>query len=826
MTAVPPSYIILLISYFASPYPLFYYFLIVGPATVLHLALQPLIYTFFFSKPTHITVVYKPTAVNYGTRHRYFSLQSPFSLQGSIALRSPRIKFPTRWLRSKPSKFSFLRDVYKDYKALRAPRVGLWARVRGRNIQSRIMPDSISGSIQESPEGNAGLLGPLTGTKPSPNPSDNTSNAPVSRRLRLIGFARATRDTYIPRLTSSVTLLATGITARDIQYDEYGSPITFPKDTTFTLFPTYTRPVKNSENGDGWMVSVRGWMWCPGVMSRKNRLILSLAKQITRYGGGSAALAAVDRLELDPNFNQDTLQDCDQNSDVSSISSGNSASPLMAPSLGSIDNDKLIRDRLSSFIARSIPAAHISIVVGAVDTARSSNLKQIETTTDSNGNFETEIFVPYEPSVVQVSSVADETVCVFQEVRVVTIAGYGLISDIDDTVKLTGVIGDKRELMHRLLLGDVMSWNIPPVIAWYKALLSRSDLTFHYVSNSPWQLFSLISQYFEAVQLPPGSIHLKQYTGNIISSLMEPSSSRKKKSLFKIAQDFPEKKFICVGDSGERDIEAYTDLAVNYPTQIKSIYIRVVEDSLSDVNDDNILNEIEWMIKEWSRRQKDTPVVPRVESEPDLIDMSDSSAVPATNQPATNQRDAVSTQLNAVFNGPDPISTSRAAKLPPMIPRKPIALKGVTVTKAPPLPERKYLQKAATDSILSDSYHQEHSGSRVSLKVPKSGSVSPRVSTSSPPPPPPPPPRRRTGASPLLSLPQVESIDQSSEQFHVDNLNGAQSFFELEDVDKRGAEWLQRIKAVLHSLEGTDVKLHLFRDTDDQFFKDSLQDLE
>lgn len=536
-------------------------------------------------------------------------------------------------------------------------------------------------------------------------------------------------------------------------------------------------------------------------MSRKNRIILSLAKQITRYGG-SAALAAVDRLELDPALNSDTLQDFDQpTSDVSSLSSGHSASPSMAASINAVDNDKLIRDRLSSFIARSIPAAQLSIVVGAVDTAKSSNLKEIHATTDSNGNFEAEIFVPYEPSVVQVRSVADDTICVFQEVRLVSISGYGLISDIDDTVKLTGVIGDKRELMHRLLLGDIMSWNIPPVIAWYKALLSRSDFTFHYVSNSPWQLFSLISQYFDAVQLPPGSIHLKQYTGNIISSLMEPSSSRKKKSLFKVAQDFPEKKFVCVGDSGERDLDAYADLAINYPNQVKYIYIRVVENSLSDINDDNVLAELNWMIEEWTRRQNDTLVVPHVESVPDLIDMSD--------------------------NIPDAVSTSRGAKLPPMIPKKPVALKGVTITKAPPLPERKYVQKSATDTTLATSHLQE---SRANTPVARSVSAnptSPKLSGTppSPPPPPPPPPRRRTDASPPFFSPQG-GPEVASEFFHVQNLNGAENPYELEDVDKRGAEWLQRMKFVLHTLEGTGVKLRLFRDSDDQFFKDSLQDLD
>lgn len=631
---------------------------------------------------------------------------------------------------------------------------------------------------------------------------------PQNRRLRLMGLARAARDTYIPKLTTSVTLLASGVTGRSIEHDAFGLPLVFPKGTTFTLFPSYCRPVAHSEEGPGYIVSVRGRMWCPGVMSRKNRLILSLAKQITKYGSGSAAAAAVEtvhRLENDPALRQDSLLETDQTaSEVSSIySDGTYETTATAASGGSaksgLDDDKLIKERLSSFIARSIPRAGLNVIVGAADPSKTSHFEETQIMTDTNGNFEEEIFVSYEPSVVQVSAESDETICSFQDVRIVSVSGYGLISDIDDTVKLTGVIGDKRELMHRLLLGDVMSWKIPPVIAWYKALLSRSDFTFHYVSNSPWQLLSLISQYFDAVQLPPGSMHLKQYTGNIISSLMEPSSSRKKKSLFKIAGDFPEKKFICVGDSGERDWEAYADLAASHPGQVKSIYIRVVPESLSDVDDSNILSEINRMIEEWSRRQKAMPQIPKSDSERDLIDLSDTK--------------------------PDAASTAQAAKLPPLIPKKPTSLKGVTITKAPPLPERKYLQKAAIDANL-EHHHEELPTIKPTSPVPRLSSASSRASSSASTPPPPPPPRRNTTTSSLSSPPLNNNSLVDSENFHVHNLNGAESFYELEDVDKRGAEWLQRVTLVLHELEGTGTKLHFFRDSDDQFFTDSLQDLD
>lgn len=578
----------------------------------------------------------------------------------------------------------------------------------------------------------------------------NVPNSGTSRRQRLLGFARATRDTYIPRIATSVTLLASGV-SRSVEYDEYGSPISFPKGTTFTLFPSYTRPVDET-NGKGYVVTVRGWMWCPGLMTRKNRLILSLAKQITRYGG-EAAQQAVNRLEYDPRLELDTDESLD--SDSISLASSNA-------SMRSENSDSVIKDRLSSFIARSIPNAQISITIGSVDTAQALALVDASCQTDSNGHFEAEVFVPYQPAVVQVTAVADDTVCSFQEIRLVSVSGYGVISDIDDTVKLTGVVGDKRELMHRLLLGEILSWNIPPVVAWFNILAEQSDVTFHYVSNSPWQLFTLIHQYFDTVKLPPGSVHLKQYTGNIIASLMEPTSSRKKKSLSKIVDDFPLKSFICVGDSGEQDLEAYADLAKSFPGRIKAIYIRAVPESFSDVEDAPILAEIRWLIDDFKRRQLAKPRPPVTESTPDLIDLSSSPELAA----------------------------ERLSKLPPLIPKKPNALKG-NLVKAPPLPARKYLEKAPTEN----------------LELAKASSASA-----------PPLPKRST-TTPAVS-PAVSPAPRDN-KYAFDNLN----FYELEESDRKGALWLERISSVLHELEGTGTKVVFFQDGDEAFFKDTLRDL-
>ncbi|KAL6676500.1 hypothetical protein ACI3L0_004209 [Candidozyma auris] len=601
-----------------------------------------------------------------------------------------------------------------------------------------------------------------------------TSTHPTSRRQRLMGFARATRDTYLPRITNSVSSMTSNIGSKSIEYDEFGMLAALPQNTQFTLYPSYTRKV-----GNKYVVNVRGWMWCPGTMSRKNRLVISLAKQVTRSNDDTAQVA-VDRLEHDPKLSQDVAVPDQNDSDSISISTSTSgSSSASAASPNSKDMDVRLRGRLSSFLARSIPNAGLAIVVGAVSPLKDGDLRMVSVVTDPNGHFKADIEIPYEPSVIQVKSKLDETVCAFQEVSIVETEGYGVISDIDDTVKLTGVVGEKRELMRRLLLGDIDSWELKPVVSWFNQLSNRLKATFHYVSNSPWQLYSTIQEYFHHVGLPSGSFHLKQYTGNIMSSLMEPSSSKKRSSLSRILEDFPKKQFICVGDSGEHDFEAYVDLAKSYPGQVRAIYIRAVDDSLSDVDDNNILTEIHRSLKVWKSKQPSNHVASQIGKTNDfnLIDLSDSSM-------KTAEKDKEETSSH---------------RLRPMIPKKPASLKGRAIHKAPPLPERRYLRPSQTDTeLIHKNIATRHGQGLYSDRAP----------------------------SPASSNESDSDSDHLSDRIDVMSIHGNRSFYELEDYDKKGALWLQRLTIALKELDGKGVDIAFFNDNDEEFFLESLQSIE
>lgn len=159
-------------------------------------------------------------------------------------------------------------------------------------------------------------------------------------------------------------------------------------------------------------------------------------------------------------------------------------------------------------------------------------------------------------------------------IYVVESAGLSVISDIDDTVKITNV-ADRRELLRNTLLREFAA--VPGMAAVYRRW-QDAGTAFHYVSASPWQLSPCLSRFITTAGLPAGSMHLKLFRLQDSTPLGRlPSRKRSKRRVIEqIMADFPDRRFLLVGDSGERDPEVYAAVARQRPEQVTGIAIRRV----------------------------------------------------------------------------------------------------------------------------------------------------------------------------------------------------------------------------------------------------------
>ncbi|KAG9073160.1 hypothetical protein KI688_000947 [Linnemannia hyalina] len=148
--------------------------------------------------------------------------------------------------------------------------------------------------------------------------------------------------------------------------------------------------------------------------------------------------------------------------------------------------------------------------------------------------------------------------------------GVSIISDIDDTIKETNVTAGARIILRNTFLKDMME--VEGMASVYKGWCDQGA-AIHYVSNSPWQLIPSLLEFFKTFKFPAGSAHLRLHDNVLKTYFMAPGEN-KRRSIREILTDFPDRKFILVGDSGEIDMEIYTDMAQEFPGQIVKIFIR------------------------------------------------------------------------------------------------------------------------------------------------------------------------------------------------------------------------------------------------------------
>jgi phosphatidate phosphatase APP1 len=158
-----------------------------------------------------------------------------------------------------------------------------------------------------------------------------------------------------------------------------------------------------------------------------------------------------------------------------------------------------------------------------------------------------------------------------------TVATFGVISDMDDTVLQSDVTMLLRAARLMLLENSRTRLPFPGVGAFYRALrdgrAAGPKNPIFYVSSSPWNLHDVIVDFLDAHQIPAGPLLLRDWD---LTSALSGHSNHKSRNIRDILDAYPWMKFILVGDSGQEDPEIYSSIVAEYPNRILAVYIRDV----------------------------------------------------------------------------------------------------------------------------------------------------------------------------------------------------------------------------------------------------------
>jgi len=161
--------------------------------------------------------------------------------------------------------------------------------------------------------------------------------------------------------------------------------------------------------------------------------------------------------------------------------------------------------------------------------------------------------------------------------------GISVISDIDDTIKITEVLS-KRACTRNTFLRPFRA--VPGMVQLY-ADWAKQGATIHYVSACPWQLYEPLRVFMNEAGFPAGPVEMKLFRWKDRSGwdLFDSPESFKVETIGALLERFPNRRFILVGDSGQSDPEAYATLARRYPRQVRRILIRMVPGGRTDFAD-------------------------------------------------------------------------------------------------------------------------------------------------------------------------------------------------------------------------------------------------
>lgn len=169
-------------------------------------------------------------------------------------------------------------------------------------------------------------------------------------------------------------------------------------------------------------------------------------------------------------------------------------------------------------------------------------------------------------------------------IQLIPADGLSVISDIDDTIKVTGVPDGAETVVRNTFFRDFVA--APGMADAYSALGATA---FHYVSGSPFQLYQVLAEFLLGpAAFPRGTFHLKITPKDLLSGrtwdalcrlMIDPDGTRNHKlaEIGSLMDRFPGRRFILIGDSGEKDPEIYREiLESSRGPQVHKIYIRDV----------------------------------------------------------------------------------------------------------------------------------------------------------------------------------------------------------------------------------------------------------
>jgi phosphatidate phosphatase APP1 len=153
-------------------------------------------------------------------------------------------------------------------------------------------------------------------------------------------------------------------------------------------------------------------------------------------------------------------------------------------------------------------------------------------------------------------------------------SGFGIVSDIDDTVMVTALPRPMLAAWNTFVLDEHARMATPGMAVLYDRLKRQHPGSpILYLSTGAWNVAPTLTRFLSRNLYPPGPLLLTDW-GPTHDRFFRSGREHKIESLARLVDDFPDVKWLLVGDDGQHDEEIYGAFALAHPDRVAAVAIR------------------------------------------------------------------------------------------------------------------------------------------------------------------------------------------------------------------------------------------------------------
>ena len=178
---------------------------------------------------------------------------------------------------------------------------------------------------------------------------------------------------------------------------------------------------------------------------------------------------------------------------------------------------------------------------------------------------------------------------------------FGIVSDIDDTVMVTALPRPFLALWNTFVLSERARMATPGMaVLLDRLIVEHPDAPVVYLSTGPWNAAPTLARFLTRNMYPSGTLLLTDW-GLTQDRWFRSGQEHKLRNLERLAAEFPDMRWLLVGDNGQHDEQIYSEFSREHGSRVAAIAIRQLSVSESVLagghseNGDHTGSNVPWI---------------------------------------------------------------------------------------------------------------------------------------------------------------------------------------------------------------------------------------